>query len=310
MLKNLENKGNPWGMNVPGPAGVDRGAGLRGAGPRPGRRGPRPTSSTSSGSAAPARWRTGPRRPPGPSPSCCTSPGVKFAVLGEAEACTGDPARRLGNEFVFQMLAQQNVETLNEAGADKKIVATCPHCFNTLGRRVPAARRQLRGRPPHPAAGPAGRGGPAHPGHADRPAGHLPRPVLPRPAQQGLHAAPRGPGQRPRPAHRGDAPLQGARLLLRRRRRADVDGGEDRQADQRRAGRRGARPGPRRRLHRLPVLPGHARRRGHREEAGRRRPARTSRSSTSASCCCARCTATSGGPGRRRRSAGARRPTA
>ena len=64
--------------------------------------------------------------------------GVNFAVLGEAEACSGDPARRLGNEFVFQMLAQQNVETLNEAGADKTvIVATCPHCFNSLAREYP-----------------------------------------------------------------------------------------------------------------------------------------------------------------------------
>jgi Fe-S oxidoreductase len=58
--------------------------------------------------------------------------GVDFAILGEGETCSGDPARRIGNEFVFQMLAQQNVETLNEAGV-KKIVATCPHCFNTLG---------------------------------------------------------------------------------------------------------------------------------------------------------------------------------
>jgi Fe-S oxidoreductase len=64
--------------------------------------------------------------------------GVRFAVLGDAEACTGDPARRLGNEFVFQMLAQQNVETLNEAGADRTvIVATCPHCFNSLAREYP-----------------------------------------------------------------------------------------------------------------------------------------------------------------------------
>jgi Fe-S oxidoreductase len=58
--------------------------------------------------------------------------GVDFAILGEGETCTGDPARRIGNEFVFQMLAQQNVEMLQEAGV-KKIVATCPHCFNTLG---------------------------------------------------------------------------------------------------------------------------------------------------------------------------------
>ncbi|MDT4986294.1 MAG: hypothetical protein QOI74_388, partial [Micromonosporaceae bacterium] len=57
--------------------------------------------------------------------------GVSFAILGDGETCTGDPARRIGNEFVFQLLAQQNVATLNEVGA-KKIVATCPHCFNTL----------------------------------------------------------------------------------------------------------------------------------------------------------------------------------
>src|ERR1700685_1306710 len=62
--------------------------------------------------------------------------GVKFAVLGPAETCTGDPARRIGNEFVFSMLAQQNIETLNEAGV-KKIVASCPHCFNTIAREYP-----------------------------------------------------------------------------------------------------------------------------------------------------------------------------
>ena len=62
--------------------------------------------------------------------------GVKFDVLGPAETCTGDPARRIGNEFVFSMLAQQNVETLNEAGA-KKVVASCPHCFNTISREYP-----------------------------------------------------------------------------------------------------------------------------------------------------------------------------
>jgi Fe-S oxidoreductase len=67
--------------------------------------------------------------------------GVDFAILGEGETCSGDPARRMGNEFIFQMLAQQNVETLNEAGV-KKIVATCPHCFNTLGNEY----SQLGGR--------------------------------------------------------------------------------------------------------------------------------------------------------------------
>jgi Fe-S oxidoreductase len=62
--------------------------------------------------------------------------GLKFAVLGPAETCTGDPARRIGNEFVFSMLAQQNIETLNEA-APKTIVASCPHCFNTIANEYP-----------------------------------------------------------------------------------------------------------------------------------------------------------------------------
>ncbi len=62
--------------------------------------------------------------------------GVEFAVLGDGESCTGDPARRAGNEFLFQMLAQANVEVLGEAGATK-IVVTCAHCFNTLSNEYP-----------------------------------------------------------------------------------------------------------------------------------------------------------------------------
>jgi Fe-S oxidoreductase len=68
--------------------------------------------------------------------------GVKYVVMGPEETCTGDPARRSGNEFLFQMLAQQNVEVLNtvfegrEPGT-RKIVTTCPHCLNTLGREYP-----------------------------------------------------------------------------------------------------------------------------------------------------------------------------
>jgi Fe-S oxidoreductase len=58
--------------------------------------------------------------------------GVDFAILGPRESCTGDPARRMGNEYLFQAHAEQNVGTLNEAGVTK-IVASCPHCFNTLG---------------------------------------------------------------------------------------------------------------------------------------------------------------------------------
>jgi len=58
--------------------------------------------------------------------------GVDFAILGEEERCTGDPARRIGHEFLFQMQAQANIQTLDGYGV-KKIVTTCPHCFNTLG---------------------------------------------------------------------------------------------------------------------------------------------------------------------------------
>jgi Fe-S oxidoreductase len=68
--------------------------------------------------------------------------GVKYLVLGEGETCNGDSARRSGNEFLFQQLAAQNVETLNDLfegveRVDRKIVVTCPHCFNTLGREYP-----------------------------------------------------------------------------------------------------------------------------------------------------------------------------
>jgi Fe-S oxidoreductase/nitrate reductase gamma subunit len=62
--------------------------------------------------------------------------GVSFAVLGEEETCTGDPARRLGNEYLFQLLAQQNIETLKTYKV-KKIVTHCPHCFNTLKNEYP-----------------------------------------------------------------------------------------------------------------------------------------------------------------------------
>ena len=67
--------------------------------------------------------------------------GVSFAVLGDGESCTGDPARRAGNELLFQMLASANVEMLNEVGA-QRIVVTCAHCFNTIAREYP----QLGGR--------------------------------------------------------------------------------------------------------------------------------------------------------------------
>jgi heterodisulfide reductase subunit D len=62
--------------------------------------------------------------------------GVNFAVLGEEETCTGDPARRAGNEFLFQMQAVSNIQVLNGYGI-KKVVTACPHCFNTIKNEYP-----------------------------------------------------------------------------------------------------------------------------------------------------------------------------
>lgn len=70
--------------------------------------------------------------------TCLHAAGVRFAVLGQEESCTGDPARRMGNEYVFQMLAMANVETLGRYRAgEKTIVTACPHCFNSLGNEYP-----------------------------------------------------------------------------------------------------------------------------------------------------------------------------
>ncbi len=62
--------------------------------------------------------------------------GIEVSILGPAENCTGDPARRSGNEYIFQMLAMQNIETLDGMGV-KKIITQCPHCFNTLANEYP-----------------------------------------------------------------------------------------------------------------------------------------------------------------------------
>jgi heterodisulfide reductase subunit D len=62
--------------------------------------------------------------------------GIKYAILGKEEMCTGDPVRRAGNEFLFQMMAYQNIQVLNNYGV-KKIITACPHCFNTLKNEYP-----------------------------------------------------------------------------------------------------------------------------------------------------------------------------
>ncbi|MEV0455624.1 (Fe-S)-binding protein [Catellatospora methionotrophica] len=127
MLRNLENKGNPWG--APPNTREDWTKGLDFPVPRVGE-----TESFEYlfwvGCAGAFEDKA--KKTTRAVATLLNEAGVDFAILGNNETCTGDPARRIGNEFVYQMLAQQNVETIKESGA-LKIVATCPHCFNTLG---------------------------------------------------------------------------------------------------------------------------------------------------------------------------------
>ena len=194
-------------------------------------------------------------------PSCCARAGIDVAILGPSEMCTGDSARRSGNEYLFQMLAMPNIEMLNGMGV-KKIITQCPHCFNTLLNEYPQLGGNYEVVHHTPAARAADRRRPARrqPGDA-RGADHVPRLLLPRSPQRRVPRAAQG--GRLDQGHRGrrDAAQRHQGHVLRRRRGADVDGGVDRHQGQRRAGRGGAvhrrHPG----RHRLPVLLHHARRR-------------------------------------------------
>ena len=161
---------------------------------------PRSRSSTGSAARPPSTSATGASR--GPSPPASTPPGVRFAVLGQEEACTGDPARRMGNEYVFQMLAtaERRDARAVRAAADRDGL---PPLLQHARQRVPAVRRRatrssttrpscaalLADGPPGDARG-ARRGG--------RPADHVPRLVLPRPLQRRDRRAAGRPGRRAR----------------------------------------------------------------------------------------------------------------
>ena len=119
--------------------------------------------------------------------------GVNFAVLGKEETCTGDPARRIGDEFLFQERATTNVETLGRRQV-RKIVTACPHCHNTLQNEYPQFGGEyevqhhstllaelIDGRPPNER------------GSGRRRTDHAARPVLPRPGQRHRRRAPRRP---------------------------------------------------------------------------------------------------------------------
>ena len=225
--------------------------------------------------------------------------GVKYVVLGPEETCTGDPARRSGNEFLFQMLAaaerrgaQRGVRGPRAGHAQDR--HDLPALLQHAGPRVPAAGRPLRGRAPHAAAEQAGARGQAGAGRRAR--REPTSPTTTRATWAGTTRSTRSRASwsgRRRDADR-DAAARRPLDVLRRRWRPHVDGGADRQADQRHPHRGGHRTRPgsvaggaatrRHDRRRLPVLPHHAHRRPH-PEAGRRCAARASRSRTSRRCC-------------------------
>ncbi len=77
--------------------------------------------------------------------TCLNAAGIRFAILGQEESCTGDPARRMGNDYVYQILASGNVDTLNRYGmGERTIVTACPHCFNAIGNEYAQLGGQFR----------------------------------------------------------------------------------------------------------------------------------------------------------------------
>jgi Fe-S oxidoreductase len=130
MLRDVERSSNPWGKPQTERASWADGLGIRVL--EPGDAAPEVLYWVGCAGAFDERARAATVS----TAKLLLAAGVDVAILGPRESCTGDPARRAGNEYVFQALAQANVGTLNEAGVTK-IVASCPHCFNTLASEYP-----------------------------------------------------------------------------------------------------------------------------------------------------------------------------
>jgi Fe-S oxidoreductase len=126
MLRDVERAGNPWGKPQTERADWAEALGVRVL--EPGDPAPEYLYWVGCAASFDERARTAAES----TAKLLKAAGVDFAILGPRESCTGDPARRMGNEYLFQAHAEQNVSTLDEAGVTK-IVASCPHCFNTLG---------------------------------------------------------------------------------------------------------------------------------------------------------------------------------
>src|SRR5581483_8132966 len=130
LLRNLENTSNPWGRPQAERAEWAVGLDVRIVGE--GQKAPEYLYWVGCAGSFDDRARQVSRSVAG----LLRRAGVSFAILGPREVCTGDPARRLGHEYLFQTLAERNVATLTEAGV-QRIVANCPHCFNTLRNEYP-----------------------------------------------------------------------------------------------------------------------------------------------------------------------------
>jgi Fe-S oxidoreductase len=130
MLRDVERAANPWGK--PQTERADWAEGLDVPVLEPGAEPPEVLFWVGCAPAYDERAREGARS----TAKLMQAAGVDFAILGPRECCTGDPARRMGDEYTFQSYAQQNVETLNEQKVTK-IVTTCPHCYNSLGKEYP-----------------------------------------------------------------------------------------------------------------------------------------------------------------------------
>ena len=144
----MENSGNVYGMNQ-GERGDWAELARRRRHRRARRR--RSTTSTSTSSAARAASTTATRRQSRALAKLLQRAGIDFAILGPSEMCNGDQARRSGNEYIFQMLAMQNVETFDGMGV-KKIITQCPHCFNVLKNDYPQVGGNYEVDPPLAAA--------------------------------------------------------------------------------------------------------------------------------------------------------------
>ncbi len=130
MLRDVERQSNPWGKPQAERAAWAEGLGVRVL--EPGDPVPEVLYWVGCAASFDERAQTSARS----TAKLLKAAGVDFAILGPREACNGDPARRMGNEYVFQAYAEQNVETLNEAGV-RRIVTSCPHCFNALANEYP-----------------------------------------------------------------------------------------------------------------------------------------------------------------------------